>query len=460
MSTIAPNATFTPEEVTTYINAFAKRVNDNYLSGSFIASKVKYIQNETGTSLVTIFVDGAKELYNIVNTPDMSQYDKDIMVQKLSMMFNVHILDTLAALKALSPNIAAFGWKIDKVFPLIRNMFAYGGMNHKTNTPIYGVGDFRFVLYMSPHLSVDDGVDGLRVTPLCNNSIRENTPMIVNVAEESAKIAKLAERPRRNRNNVDEDNAPTFVTPSEKTIEELATPNIAFAKEIGKEIVDHVIGNGAFASRALKWMEEKTLVGDETKPRCLTRIKIDYSKSVDMRVRRELPSVFFQITTDAKTDVTRFPSAYAQSVVLRIACEESLRFLANWTQIIENVSIFMEKDAPTIGWRATSVIPLVYDKERFLGKHVEKGGSTSMIIVPLTSNLVGAWKGKHPLCNNTAAEGFPMIVDTGRAPSGPYVNAARTNVTHTSSSLSLSGSAAASGATAPRRTTVGATGRR
>ena len=359
MSTISiPNSTFDPAEVSSYIQQFTQRVMEIYLSGVSIATKVKYINDvTTDTSLVTIYVDGSKELYAMVNTPDMSEQDKDAMIEKLSMMFNIHILDVISSLKALSSEIAVFGWKIDSVYPLIRNMFGFGGMNHKTNTPIYGVADFRFVLYMSAHLSADNGVDGLRLTPLCNNSPREGTPMLVT----SADAPEFKMQTRRTRNLDEETADKKFVPPISPTIEELATPNSAYSKKVAKDMIDHVIGGGAFASRALKWIQEKTLVGDETVGRCMTRIKTDYSKTVEMDIRKKLPSPFFQITCDPKTNIMHFPSATAQSMVLKIACEESLRFLVNWKTTLEEISVLLEKDAPTIGWRAKAIIPLVYD---------------------------------------------------------------------------------------------------
>jgi hypothetical protein len=465
-----PNSSFSADEVSSYIAIFTKRVKDTYLSGANLASKVKFIVNESDQSLVTLYIDGAKELYSMVNTPDMSDHDKNNMVEKLSMMFNVHILDVIASLNSLSSEINLFGWKIESVYPLIRNMFGFGGMNHKTDTPIYGVADFRFVLYLTTHVSADNGVDGLRITPLCNNTVREGTPLRVNVAD-----ASEFKTPKRRVRNVDEDSdVKTFVPPILATMEELATPNSAYAKQIAKDIVNHIIGGGSFASRSLKWIEEKTLVGDEKTPRCLTRITYDYSKLVDLAVRKILPAPFFQITQDSAANTTRFPSATAQSLVQKIACQESLRFLANWKTILEETANALQTDAPTIGWRATAVIPMVYNKERFVGKHAEKGGSSATLIIPLTPNLIGAWEGKHPLCSNTAAEGFPMIVDTGRASTGAYSRAARSALPAASATSAASNVASTiastiastytSGAERTARTSrpiaTGATGRR
>jgi hypothetical protein len=460
-----PNNSFTDDEVSSYIAIFAKRVKDAYLSGANLASKVKFIVNESNQSLVTLYIDGAKELFNMVSTPDMSDNDKNNMVEKLSMMFNLHIWDVIASLKNLSSEINVFGWQIESVYPLIRNMFGFGGMNHKTNTLIYGVADFRFVLYLTTHISVDNGGDGLRITPLCNNTAREGTPLRVTVAD--APEFKVTKRRGR---NVDEDNDDkTFVPPILATMEELAKSDPTYAKQIAMDIVNHIVGGGSFASRSLKWIVEKTLVGDETTPRCLTRITYDYSKLVDLAVRKMLPASFFQITQDSAANTTRFPSASAQTLAQKITCQESLRFLSNWKTILEETAKALQTGASTIGWRAIAVIPIVYNKERFVGKHAEKGGSSATLIIPLTPNLTGAWEGKHPLCNNTAAEGFPMIVDTGRASTGAYSRAARSSLPAVSgasaaSAASTIASTYTSGAERTARTSrpiaTGATGRR
>jgi len=391
MSVSILNLNFSSEEVKSYIEKFTSRIKNDQLSGSSLASKVKYITDTSGKSLVTIYVDGAKELFNMVNTPDMTDHDKDVNLKSLSMMFNTHILDVLKSLKNLSSELTLYGWKIDDVYPLIRNIFGFGGMNHTTNQPNYGVPDFRFVFYLSPDNSS-------RSTPLCNNTPREGTPMTVNSHDAPEFFVRT-----RNSRAINEDNR--FTVPPSVPFDELSTPNETYAKTIVKSIVDHVVGNGSFASRSIKWKQDKR------SNECLTRIMIDYSKSVDIEVRKKLPRQFFHITYDATKDFNNLPSASAQQVVRKITCEESLRFLANWSLIMKELSVSMQTSTPTIGWRATSLYALVYDRDRFVGKN-EKGGSSSLIYVQVTPNLVGEWEGKRPLCNNTVLEGFPMIVDT------------------------------------------------
>lgn len=401
-----PNSVFPKDDVSTAVKQFTHRVKENHFSGASLSTKVKYLQDtSTGASLVTVFVDGSKELYAMVNTPDMSDSDKETMMETYSMMFNVHILDVLRSLKDISSDLTLFGWKIDAVYPLIRNMFGFGGMKHKTDkndktTPIYGVADFRFVFYLSPHLSVDNGADGLRVTPLCNNTAREGTPMLVNSAD--APEFKV----KRGRQNVDEDAVEVkFKLPDSLSFDVLTASNPTYVKESVKHMSDHVIGGGAFASRALKWIQQRDT------DHCMTRIKYDYSKIVDHMVRQKLPSQFFHITHDSTSGNTKLPSASAQQAVLKIACEESLRFLANWTSFLKESAVAMHHGAPTIGWRVLALTPLVRDKDRYVGQNAEKGGSCAMLVMPLTPNLVGAWEGKRPLCSNTAEEGFPMLKD-------------------------------------------------
>ena len=459
MSVSIPNSNFPAEEVSSYIEKFTSRIKNDQFSGSSLASKIKYLTDTSGKSLVTVYIDGAKELYSMVNTPDMTDHDKDVNIKNLSMMFNTHILDVLKSLKNLSSELTLYGWKIDQVYPLIRNIFGFGGMNHKTNTPIYGVADFRFVFYLLPDLSTNDGVDGLRITPLCNNTSREGTPMVVNNLD--APEFKI-----RNRNSrvINEDKV--FVIPSSISFDELTKPNEIFAKTVAKDTVNHIIGNGSFASRSLKWKQDKN-------DNCLTRIMIDYSKSVDIEVRKKLPNTFFHISHDKTKDYASLPSASAQQVVLKITCEESLRFLANWSLIIKELAVKLDIDAPSIGWRATSMYPLIYDKERFVGRHVEKGGSSALIFVPLTPNLVGVWEGKRPLCNNTVQEGFPIIVDTIQSTSDQYSTVVRNTIpqtvtstyassvkaSHSIGSLSSNTSSIAPLNT-PRRVVTGVVGRR
>ena len=401
-----PESKFSDHDLTTTLKAFVHRVKESHFTGASLSTKVKYLQDrDTGASLVTVFVDGSKELYAMVNTPDMSVSDKDAEMENYSSMFNSNILLVLRALKEISDDLAVYGWQIDSVYPLIRNVFGFGGMNHKTNTPIHGVADFRFVFFLSPHLSANKGADGLRVTPLCNNTAREGTPMLVNSLDAPEFTVK-----RRQKGNVDED-APEvkFTTPEATSFDALTAPNPDYVKKCVKMMTDHVIGGGAFASRALKWMQSSS--DPET---CLTRIKYDYSKIVDLEVRENLPSQFFRISHDHKTGDTTLPSASAQQVVLKFVCEESLRFLANWPAFLTEVADAMRDGAPTIGWRAVALTPLVRDKDRYVGKSAEKGGSCAMIVIPLTPHLVGAWEGKRPLCSNTAEEGFPMLIDTTR----------------------------------------------
>jgi hypothetical protein len=458
-----PNSSFSDEEVSSYIAIFTKRVKDGYLSGADLASKVKFIVNESNQSLVTLFIDGGKELNNMVKTSDMSETDIKNAVEKLSMMLTLRIWDVVASLKNLSSEINVFGWNIDLVYPLSWEAFKFGGVNRKTNTPIHGVASFCFVLYLTTNISVNEGADGLRITPLCNNTVREGTPLRVTVAD--APEFKVTKRRGR---NVDEDSDnKTFVPPIFATMEELAKSDPAYAKQIAKDIVNHIIGGGAFASRSLKWIVEKTLVGDETTPRCLTRITYDYSKMIEFAVRKILPAQFFQITHDSAANTTRFPSAAAQSLVRKIACQETLRIYSNWKIILQEIAIALQTDAPTIGWRAISITPIVADPNQFNGKHAEKGGSTATLIIPLTPNLIGAWEGKHPLCSNTAEEGFPMIVDTGRASTGAYSRAARSALPAASAASNVASTIAStytSGAERTARTSrpiaTGATGRR
>lgn len=468
MSSIAPNTKFASEEVRLYINQAVQIIKSEHLTASKIASNVKYITNNDGVSLVQIFADGAAVIEKMINTPCMTiPREKAFLKHKLTMMFSVHFLDLFTALKALSPELAAFGWSITEVKESMRNFTVYAGKDTKTDTPKYGGADSRIVLSLSPHLSVDNGADGLRVAPLCNNTAREGTPMIVNVKEEIEKLAKLVERSRRNRNGIDEDSPPSIVIPVKKTLEELIIPNADYAKMVAEALVGPYFAGGVFFARDMTWKEDATLVGDETERRCMTELIMDYSQYIDKVVRKMLPPVFFQITNDPKTNTTRFPSAYAQSIVLQIACEESTRLLANWSAIVENVAILVETAAPTMGWMVTSLVASAYNERLYRGKNAPMGGAAAQFIVSLKPNLVGAWAGKHPVCNNTAEQGFPMIVNTGRAPSGPYVNAARAGATQsrptvTQSYTSSSGSATASGGStaALRRTTVGATGRR
>ena len=444
MSVSMPNSNFSSDEVKSYIEKFTSRIKNDQLSGSSLASKVKYITDNSGKSLVTIYVDGAKELYSMVDTPDMTDHDKDVSIKNLSMMFNLHILEVIKSLKDLSSELTHCGWKIDSVYPLIRNIFGFGGMNKKTSppTPIYGVADFRFVFYLSPDVSENDGADGRRVVPVCNNTPREGTPMVVNNLD--APEFKVRSR---NSRAINEDK--TFIVPASVSIDDLTRSNETYAKTIVKDMVNHVVGNGSFASRSLKWKQDKK-TGN-----CLTRIMIDYSKSIEFEVRKKLPNQFFHISDK------NLPSNAAQQVVIKISCEESLRFLANWSLIMNELSVNLASSAPSIGWKATSIYPMIYDKERFVGSN-KLGGSSALIFVQLTPNLVNEWEGRRPLCNNTVEEGFPMLVDTVQSSesSRARVKVNSTVQTTYASTVNGSHSSVQGSSTAPRRVVTGATGRR
>ena len=446
------------DSVKTFFNAALKYIKSEHLTPKVLSQKIKFIIDaDTGECLSTIMIDVGRMIRTLVEDGSMSSSEKIKSYQDAGLILTYNINAFLSSVQELSSDVTPYGWKFKDVKVCIYNPYRFNGLKKDKDggkgKASYGAGEFSLILTLDPDTS-------MRLSPVCNNTMRDETPM--RVSGVITEVSDTAASRDKKRNKEEGASRAAFKTPHPTSRAVLTAPNSAYVEHVASLMSSDIQGGG-FAGSHLKYIVDR-------EGKCLTNKRIDFSFMVKEAVRRyELPASFFRITQNDYGKAV-LPSDPAQKVVRDVTCEESLRFLSNFSAIVNALCDKVEVAFPTIGWRARDFELVVYDPERFFGfvkktkdddddetpREVIKGGSSTSFVIalePLRKDLEGL------ICCNTAAEGCPMVKSSKSMPTGSWASKAAGGGAVSAASSSNSG-VSVHKTYAAKPVTSGVTGRR